>query len=58
MNPEHRETLEEFLESDKAKWLRSVRPDATTSLSASTLLLIEVVLEQADRIRELESHER
>lgn len=54
MTPEQRELLETLLDSPEAAEERRRPPTAT--VARTVLLLAEIALEQADRIRELESH--
>lgn len=54
MKPEQRRLLEALLDSEEAKIYRGIPP--TRTAHSTVLLLCEIALEQADRIRELESH--
>lgn len=54
MTPEQRRLLEALLDSPGAAEARV--PIPTSTVPSTVLLLAEIVLEQADRIRELESH--
>lgn len=55
VTPEQRRLLEALLDSEEAQ--RDRRTPATATVESTVLFLCDIALEQADRIRELESHE-
>lgn len=54
MTPQQRSAIEALLDSEDAK--RDRRTPPTLTVESTVLLLCDIALEQADRIRELESH--